>query len=193
MNFIREIGRWIADNEPLLSGLTALAVLGGLIFTPLGAGLQRLLTRRGPEPSAAPAGPATAAVKTVTPSEPLLAVLAFDNLSSDPEMQFFSDGVSEEIIQRLSRGARLRVIGRTSSFQFRDEHKAEAAQRLNCSHVLDGSIRRAAERMRISAHLGLVEFWTTTDQWPDCTDEVPYDFRAECAKARQVPQDEFTP
>lgn len=46
MNFIREIGRWIADNEPLLSGLTALVVLGGLIFTPLGAGLRRLLTSR---------------------------------------------------------------------------------------------------------------------------------------------------
>jgi len=59
-------------------------------------------------------------------------------------MQFFSDDVSEEIIQRLSRGAKLKVIGRASSFQFRGERKAEAAQSLNCSHVLDGSIRRAA-------------------------------------------------
>ena len=62
------------------------------------------------------------------PPDPLLAVLAFDNLSNDPEMQFFSDGVSEEIIQRLARGARLKVIGRTSSFQFRGDRKAEAAQ-----------------------------------------------------------------
>src|SRR5690242_2280428 len=51
--------------------------------------------------------------------EPLLAVLPFDNLSDDREMQFFSDGVSEEIIQRLSRGAGIKVVGRTSSFQFR--------------------------------------------------------------------------
>ena len=100
-----------------------------------------------------------------TTSEPLLAVLAFDNLSSDPEMQFFSDGVSEEIIQRLSRGAKLKVIGRTSSFQFRGEHKAEAAQSLNCSHVLDGSIRRAAGRVRISAHL--VEAASRTTLWSD--------------------------
>jgi hypothetical protein len=50
-----------------------------------------------------------------------VAVLPFDNLSTDPEMEFFSDGVSEEIIQRLSRGANLKVIGRTSSFQFRGE------------------------------------------------------------------------
>ena len=98
-------------------------------------------------------------------SEPILAVLAFDNLSSDPEMQFFSDGVSEEIIQRLSRGAKLRVIGRTSSFQFRGERKAEAAQSLHCSHVLDGSIRRAAGRVRISAHL--VEASSRTTLWSD--------------------------
>jgi TolB-like protein/class 3 adenylate cyclase len=99
------------------------------------------------------------------PPEPILAVLAFDNLSSDPEMQFFSDGVSEEIIQRLSRGAKLKVIGRTSSFQFRGERKAEAAQSLGCSHVLDGSIRRAAGRVRISAHL--VEASSRTTLWSD--------------------------
>jgi TolB-like protein len=98
-------------------------------------------------------------------AEPILAVLAFDNLSSDPEMQFFSDGVSEEIIQRLSRGAKLKVIGRTSSFQFRGERKAEAAQSLHCSHVLDGSIRRAAGRVRISAHL--VETSSRTTLWSD--------------------------
>jgi TolB-like protein len=98
-------------------------------------------------------------------SEPLLAVLAFDNLSNDPEMQFFSDGVSEEIIQRLSRGAKLKVIGRTSSFQFRGEHKAEAAKSLNCSHLLDGSIQRAAGRVRISA--SLIEARSQTTMWSD--------------------------
>jgi TolB-like protein/class 3 adenylate cyclase len=97
--------------------------------------------------------------------EPVLAVLAFDNLSSDPELQFFSDGVSEEIIQRLSRGSRLKVIGRTSSFQFRAERKGEAAKSLGCSHVLDGSIRRAAGRVRISAHL--VESASRTTLWSD--------------------------
>lgn len=99
------------------------------------------------------------------PTEPILAVLAFDNLSSDPEMDFFSDGVSEEIIQRVSRGAKLRVIGRTSSFQFRGERKAEAARRLDCSHVLDGSIRRAMGRVRISVHL--VEASSRTTVWSE--------------------------
>ena len=108
-------------------------------------------------PSPAPAPASTPAL--------VLAVLPFDNLSTDPEMQFFSEGVSEEIIQRLSRGANLKVIGRTSSFQFRGEHKAEAADTLNCSHVLDGSIRRAAERVRVSAHL--VEASSQTILWSD--------------------------
>ena len=98
-------------------------------------------------------------------SELVLAVLPFDNLSSDPEMQFFSDGVTEEIIQRLSRGAHLKVIGRTSSFQFRGERKAEAGRTLQCSHVLDGTIRRAGERVRISAHL--VEASSRTTLWSD--------------------------
>jgi TolB-like protein/class 3 adenylate cyclase/tetratricopeptide (TPR) repeat protein len=104
------------------------------------------------------------AMKAVS-TEPVLAVLAFDNLSSDPEMQFFSDGVSEEIIRRLSRAAKLKVIGRTSSFQFRGERKAEAARSLDCSHVLDGSIRRAGGRVRIGAHL--VEESSRTTLWSD--------------------------
>ena len=98
-------------------------------------------------------------------AEVVLAVLPFDNLSTDPDLQFFSDGVSEEIIHRLSRGTDLKLIGRTSSFQFRDERKAEAARSLNCSHVLDGSIRRAAGRVRISAHL--VEASSGITLWSD--------------------------
>lgn len=95
----------------------------------------------------------------------VLAVLPFDNLSTDQETQFFSDGVSEEIIQRLSRGASLKLIGRTSSFQFRGERKAEAACALHASHVLDGSIRRSADRVRINAHL--VEASSGTTLWSD--------------------------
>ena len=114
---------------------------------------------------AASAGAATAEPPAPAAAEPVLAVLAFDNLSSDPEMQFFSDGVSEEIIQRLARGAKLKVIGRTSSFQFRGERKAEAAQSLQCSHLLDGSIRRAAQRVRVSAHL--MEAASHTTLWSE--------------------------
>jgi len=99
--------------------------------------------------------------------EPLLAVLPFDNLSDDREMQFFSDGVSEEIIQRLARGACMKVIGRTSSFQFRGVDKAarKVAAELACTHILDGSVRRAGGQVRISAHL--VEAGQQTTLWSD--------------------------
>jgi len=46
---------------------------------------------------------------------------------------------------------------------------------------------------QLCARLGLVEFWMTTDKWPDCADEVPYDFKAECARVRHIPKDEFWP
>jgi len=102
-----------------------------------------------------------------TSRDPLLAVLPFDNLSDDREMQFFSDGVSEEIIQRLSRGARMKVIGRTSSFQFRgaDKTARKVAGELGCTHILDGSIRRAGARVRLLAHLA--EAASQTTLWSD--------------------------
>lgn len=84
---------------------------------------------------------------------PTIAVLPFENLSSDAGMQFFSDGVSEAIIQRLSRIPGLGVISRTSSFQFRGSGKAAAPERLRCTHLLDGSIQRAADRVRVGAQL----------------------------------------
>jgi TolB-like protein len=99
--------------------------------------------------------------------EPILAVLPFDNLSEDREMQFFSDGVSEEIIQRLARGARMKIIGRTSSFQFRGTDKTARKVRaeLGCTHMLDGSIRRSGGQVRISAHLADAVSQTTL--WSD--------------------------
>lgn len=85
--------------------------------------------------------------------EPLLAVLPFDNLSGDVEMQFFSDGVSDEILEMMVRIPGLKVIGRTSSFQFRGERKVEAAAALRATHILDGTVRRAGARMRVHSQL----------------------------------------
>ncbi|MEQ1497798.1 MAG: TIR domain-containing protein [Novosphingobium sp.] len=110
--------------------------------------------------------PSLAAVAAkAEPAETLLAVLPFDNLSSDAEMEFFSDGVSDDILGRIMRGSKLRVIGRTSSFQFRGADKPKAAAALGASHVLDGSIRRAGNRVRIAAHLTEAKAGTTL--WAD--------------------------
>jgi adenylate cyclase len=84
---------------------------------------------------------------------PVLAVLAFDNLSRDRATRALSDGVADEILYAVSRVPGLKVIGSTSSFAFRGRDKPKAAKALNATHVLDGSVRRTDERVRIAAHL----------------------------------------
>lgn len=99
--------------------------------------------------------------------DPLLAVLAFDNLSGEADLVYFSDGVSEEILQTVARTTKLRVIGRGSSFQFRGAEKAarRVASALKATHVLDGSVRRSGERVRVSANL--IECAGETTLWSD--------------------------
>ena len=99
--------------------------------------------------------------------KPVLAVLPFDNLSGDAEMDFFSDGVSEEILQTVSRTSDLKVIARSSSFQFRGTAKVAShiVTQLKATHLLDGSVRRNGSRVRISAQL--VACSTQTTLWSD--------------------------
>ncbi|HUO11656.1 MAG TPA: TIR domain-containing protein [Caulobacteraceae bacterium] len=105
----------------------------------------------------APSPARTAQSRAAPPAraEALLAVLAFDNLSGDPEMDYFSEGVSEEIRESVARGTDLKVIGRASSFHFRGADKAAAnvSVQLGATHVLDGSVRRNGPRVRVLADL----------------------------------------
>jgi len=88
---------------------------------------------------------------------PVLAVLAFDNSTRDRATRALSDGVSEEILYAVSRLPGLKVLGATSSFAFRGRDKAKAAKSLAATHVLDGSVRRLDERVRVAAHLADAE------------------------------------
>jgi len=85
--------------------------------------------------------------------EPVLAVLPFDNESDEAEMDYFSDGVADEIILTLLRQSNVKVIGRTSAFQFREERKRDAAAALKATHVLDGSVRCSPLALRVNAQL----------------------------------------
>lgn len=85
--------------------------------------------------------------------EHVLAVLPFDNDSGDTGMDYFSDGVADEIIHALMRHSTLKVIGRTSAFQFRGSGKTNAAAILKASHVLDGAVHRQGPRLRVRAQL----------------------------------------
>jgi TolB-like protein/Tfp pilus assembly protein PilF len=84
-----------------------------------------------------------------------IAVLPFRNLSEDPDNDFFSDGVSEEILNRLGSFPRLNVIGRTSSFAFKgsDYPLRRISDLLGALYLLEGSVRRQGERLRIAAQL----------------------------------------
>ena len=84
-----------------------------------------------------------------------IAVLPFVNMSADSENEYFSDGIAEEIINALTKVANLRVTARTSSFMFngRNNDIREIGKQLNVHKVLEGSVRKAGDRVRITAQL----------------------------------------
>lgn len=90
------------------------------------------------------------------PHEPVsIAVLPFVNVSNDPEMEYFSDGITEEIMTVLGHIPALRVAGRTSSFAFKGNIQdiREVGGQLNVTHVLEGSVQETGKRLRITAQL----------------------------------------
>ena len=99
-----------------------------------------------------------ATVPAATPesnAEQSIAVLPFTNMSTDPENEFFADGISEEIINTLGQIEGLRVAARGSAFSFKGKHidPREVGQKLQVSSVLEGSVRKAGTRLRITAEL----------------------------------------
>jgi len=86
---------------------------------------------------------------------PSIAVLPFLNLSGDPENEYFSDGLAEDIIDALTQVPGLRVMARTSAFAFRGREAdiREIGARLHVEHILEGSVRRAGSRIRVTAQL----------------------------------------
>jgi len=89
------------------------------------------------------------------PGQRSIAVLPFVNMSADAEQEYFSDGLAEELLNRLVKIDQLHVAARTSSFQFkgRNLNIADIGRQLNVDHVLEGSVRKAGNRVRITAQL----------------------------------------
>ena len=127
-----------------LAILTVLFLLGGGVFW---------YFQRTSETStvAAPSPPSAAAFAT----DASIAVLPFVNMSADKEQEYFADGISEELLNLLAQVPELRVIARTSSFSFKgkDVDIAEIARRLNVANVLEGSVRKSGDKLRITAQL----------------------------------------
>src|SRR5262249_15144201 len=119
-------------------------------------------------------GPATAPEQSAAPSsalplpdKPSIAVLPFANMSGDPEQDYFADGMVEEIITALSRIRWLFVIARNSSFTYRGQSVdvKQVGRELGVRYVLEGSVRRAGGRVRITAQL--IDALTGTHLWAD--------------------------
>jgi adenylate cyclase len=92
---------------------------------------------------------------TEIPDKPSIAVLPFTNMSGDPEQEYFSDGITEDIITELSRFSALFVIARHSSFVFKGQtiDLKEVGDRLGVRYLVEGSVRKAGNRVRITAQL----------------------------------------
>jgi serine/threonine-protein kinase len=118
------------------------------------AGVVRTGEREAEKPPEEPTAPADSRA-SAPPSRASVAVLPFVNMSGDPENEYFSDGLSEELLNVLSQINSLKVAARTSSFFFKGHTGdiAEIARRLGVASVLEGSVRQAGSRVRISAQL----------------------------------------
>ena len=112
------------------------------------------------------------------PDKPSIAVLPFDNMSGDPEQEYFSDGIAEDITTELSRNRWLFVIARNSSFTYKGRavDLKQVGRELGVRYVLEGSVRRAGNRLRITAQL--IEAEIGTHIWADRYDRTMDDMFA---------------
>jgi TolB-like protein/Flp pilus assembly protein TadD len=136
---------------PLLAAAAVVALLG------IGFGwwlVQRSGNGRATAGNSAPAA-ASPASPTTAPDSKSIAVLAFVNLSDDKGSEYFSDGISEELLTVLQKIPGLRVAARTSAFSFKGKNATaqEIGQKLGVARLVDGSVRKSGDTVRIAAHL----------------------------------------
>ena len=121
-----------------------------------------------------------------TPSQKSIAVLPFDNLSRDPDNAYFADGIQEEILTRLAKIADLKVISRTSTQQYQSKpgNLAEIAKQLGVANILEGSVQKAADQVRVNVQL--INAQNDSHLWADTYDRKLTDIfgvESEIAKA----------
>jgi TolB-like protein/Tfp pilus assembly protein PilF len=139
--------------------------------------IARLVSRDRSEPARAASATATAGHSRVLPQIPQksVAVLPLANLSPDKDNEYFTDGLTEEILNILSKVPELYVPGRSSSFYFKGKSAktAEVAQELNVANVLEGSVRRSGDRLRVSVQL--VRANSGYQEWSETYDRQLHD------------------
>jgi TolB-like protein len=159
-----QVGRLVTDGSSALRWRTGvvvavvIAVAAGSYYFAVGA--RRELARASRDSSADPAPAASLAIP-----EKSAAVLPFVDMSEKKDQEYFGDGMAEEILDLLAKIPGLKVIGRTSSFQFkgRNADLQMIGTQLNAAYVLEGSVRKAGNQVRITAQL------INTTREPACT------------------------
>src|SRR5215831_5405358 len=141
------------------------------------AAVSRTVTNAGAPPSAAAETEGAPSVSDAGPglNRPSIAVLPFANLSGDPQQDYFSDGITEDITTELSRFSELIVIACNSSFQYKGKRVdiRQVGQELGARYVLEGSVRRSGDRIRITAQL--IDAETGAHRWAERYDRELHD------------------
>jgi adenylate cyclase len=136
------------------------------VLRALRATIERQRSQRAAADTATVSGPSQPATTTKS-SRIAICVLPFANMSGDPEQEYFSDGITEDVITDLSKVSALAVTSRNSAFVYKGRHVdiPKVARDLNVSHVLEGSVRKAGGRVRITAQL--IEAATDDHLWAE--------------------------
>jgi TolB-like protein/tetratricopeptide (TPR) repeat protein len=148
MDVLSRIVAWLSDHEAAISAIAAMIVIAGVVF----AGFRWLVSRRS-RPTKVPTAEEDPLL--ALPTGPVVAVLPFENLSRDPDQEYFSDGLTDDIITALSRFKDLFVIARNSTFRYKGQpvDVRQLNRELGARYVLEGSVQRAESRLRVTTQL----------------------------------------
>jgi TolB-like protein len=151
------VATWIIENKPQQAIASAVRAKNTAVDWALSAGLAVVIVLIGYQQLARPIAPGSQAGVELAQNAAALsiAVLPLTNLSGDASQEFFSDGLTEEITATLAKLPDLRVVGRTSAFQFKGQNQDLRAigQALSATHLLEGSVRKDGNRLRITTQL----------------------------------------
>jgi len=164
-------------RRPLIAAAGAVGlVVAGLVAWALYTGTGRELLGLSAAPK--PMEVASLAAPARLAGRPSVAVLPFKNLSGDAGQDFFSDGIAEDVITALGRFSNLLVVAKSASFQFKDRNigPTEIGRLLDARYLLEGSVRRASDRVRVTAEL--IEAATGRHVWSEAYDAETKDIFA---------------
>ncbi len=186
------------ERNASITGETArkldLIVVGLLVVAIVVVAVERFIPRTAPVPAATDAeSGASSAEAPVQAAAKSIAVLPFVNISGDTGNEYFADGLSEELLNLLAKIPDLRVAARTSAFKFKGEKidVKDVARQLNVAHILEGSVRKSGNRVRITAQLIKAadgyDLWSQTyDRTLDDIFAVQDDIAGEVVKALKL-------